>query len=167
MELRGTILSMTESPLLQRKEVACMQRTMKIIGFVRNSEVDFGLVAEEGGIQLFDDHAELGLIPVEVRLNRLLCMSPEERRRVCIEMAGAPTVEREAVECLAAIPQCPVYILAHGNNPTVWKRQMGRDWEMPRVPFMRVRSFNSYSGDGWEMPLPTGGSIQGGRSLEW
>lgn len=44
----------------------------------------------------------------------------------------------------------PLFLVLHGNNPTIWKKQIGveRRWELPRVPFLRVRPSTSVLGHG-------------------
>lgn len=38
----------------------------------------------------------------------------------------------------------PLFLVLHGNNPTIWKKQnVDRRWELPRVPFLRIRPATS------------------------
>ena len=138
---------------------------MKILSFVRDGVVDCGLLTDHGTVRVFDRHPVLGRVAPESRLFHLLQMTSEERTRVDHEEEDAPEIPVDRRQMLPAIPYCPLYIYNHGNNPTVWKRQTGLDWDLPRIPYMRVRTFNSFSGDGWEIPLAPGVTLSGGAEL--
>jgi len=138
---------------------------MKILSFVRDGAVDCGFSEIDGRVRVFDRHPVLGEMASDRRLFHLLQMTPEERTRVDHEMKNAPEISIDRQQMLPAIPYCPLYIYNHGNNPTVWKRQTGLDWSFPRIPYMRVRTFNSFSGDGWEIPLAPGVTLAGGAEL--
>ncbi len=138
---------------------------MKIASFVRDGEIDCGLVDGDQGYRVFDNHPVIGSLNSESRIFHLLGLSPEERDRVDEEMKGAPLISSSEIKLLPAIPHCPLYIYNHANNPTVWKRQMNRVWEVTRLPYMRIRSYSCFSGDGWEIPIHPGTTLTCGAEL--
>ena len=138
---------------------------MKIASFVRDGEIDCGLVEGDQGYRVFDEHPVISGLSTERRIFYLLGLTPEERDQVEMEMKEAPLISCNDLKLLPAIPLCPLYIYNHANNPTVWKRQTGREWEVTRIPYLRVRSYSCFSGDGWEIPLYTGTSLSCGAEL--
>ena len=138
---------------------------MKIASFIRDGKIDCGLIEGNQGYRVFDNHPVLGTLKSERRIFHLLGLMSEERDQVDLEMKDAPLISRNDLKLLPAIPLCPLYIYNHANNPTVWKRQTGREWEVTRIPYLRVRSYSCFSGDGWEIPLHTGTSLSCGAEL--
>ncbi len=138
---------------------------MKIASFIRDGSVDCGLAVPGRGFKVFDRHRVIGSVEPEKRIFHLLGLAPEERIQIEIEMQEATVIPEEDVKLLPALPLCPLYIYNHANNPIVWKRQMGQDWEMTRVPSMRVRTFNCFSGDGAEVSVTPGASAYIGAEL--
>jgi len=141
---------------------------MKIASFVRDGQVDCGIVSRTG-YQVFDSHPRLGAIAPERRLFDILAMSAQERLALGAEMAGAEVVAADRVQLLAAVPNPPLYIYDHGNAPTVWLRQMGhelREWSgFPRVPLVRIRPATALCGDGAEVLIPPRAKAAGGAEL--
>ena len=138
---------------------------MKIASFSRDGRIDCGIVQTDDTFKVFDGHPVLGSIEPEKRLFHLLRLDPDERRRIDSEMGDALVVRRSEVGMLPAVPLCPLYIYGHANNPTVWKRQISRDWETTRVPYMRIRSFSCFSGDGWPLYVPRNATVSVGAEL--
>ncbi len=138
---------------------------MKIASFTRDGSIDCGLAVPGRGFKVFDRHRAIGGIEPEKRIFHLLGLTPEERIQIEIDMQGVSITPETDVKLLPALPLCPLYIYNHANNPIIWKRQLGLDWEMTRVPCMRVRTFNCFSGDGWEGSLPPGASAYVGAEL--
>lgn len=138
---------------------------MKIASFIRDGEIDCGLVDGDQGYRVFDDHPVIGSLNSESRIFHLLGLSPEERDLVDEEMKDAPLISSNVIKLLPAIPHCPLYIYNHANNPIVWKRQINREWEVTRLPYMRIRSYSCFSGDGWEIPIHPGTTLSCGAEL--
>ncbi len=137
---------------------------MKIASFVREGIVDCGLVDGQEKVHLWNGHPRLGSIAPEARLKYLLALSPAERR----ELAAGFDWQKQAVfNCSSlapAVPFSPLYIYAHNNNPTTWKRQFGVKfrWNIPRVTVFRVRPWSSFSGHGATVDLPQEGKLAHG-----
>ncbi len=68
---------------------------------------------------------------------------------------------------MEAVPNPPLYIFAHGNSATVWKRQadLAKRWMLPRVPHWRIRPLTSFSGGGHVLAVPRGCEVSYGAEL--
>ncbi|MHC4871513.1 MAG: fumarylacetoacetate hydrolase family protein [Planctomycetota bacterium] len=137
---------------------------MKLASFVHDNEVSCGFLKEDSFI-LLDSHPDFKAVPKAERIFTVLKMKSEERRNLYAELEGAPRIGCAEVKMLPAIPYSPLYIYNHANNPTVWKRQTPREWNITRLPYLRVRPLTSFGATGGKMPVCEGGRMAMGSEL--
>ncbi len=140
---------------------------MKIFCFREAGRITAGWLAEDGkSLRRAREQPEFsGCLDEKAVLDGLLGMEPSARRNLAAR--EGPAAALGAVEILPPNPWAPVVWANHGNAPMVWKFQepRARRWQLPRLPYLRVRPWNSLAGPEETVRLPQGTRFVHGAEL--